>query len=381
MAITILKEPSVQTPSGAYPAYNDSFIEFTSDLAGNNRAEITLTPSETFPKPFVIYPDLDGEYLFNMKEAVKVVLNSNGFSDSAFFDDQYFKTVGTNFLSQDVSIEVFNDTTSEVVGKNYSFYKAVNQIGEKIFENGYSLLNTSKNGIDYNLTYFEGFPFHFEFKRVFFTEETDIKIVNKNTGQSVRTPTTGNGTFRVNIDLSDGKNWTSDSVLPLNVGLNRLEVLHYLTEGEIDSTFLTNINIKKVKKKSGVYLKWRNNQGGFSHRLFDQFFTDTLRGRDIDTISSGKFENVGSVTSSFRSTGKVATEVLRLKTICDANESEELKSLFISPLIQMYTSREANVKGEYIDVRVEQTFNFRSKKENQQFFLTVGLPEVQTLRL
>lgn len=381
MATTITKEPSVETAFGTYPAFNNSFLEFSSDLLGNNKAEITMTPSELFPKVFVIYPDTNGIYLFNMKEAVKVAINQDGFKDSGVFDDAYFKPVPKNFLSQDISIEIFNDTTSEVLAKNYSFYKEVKQVGEKIFENGFSLLNRSKNGLDYSLTYFEGFPFFFEFKRIFFTESTDIKIRNKNTGQSVRTVLSGNGTFRCNVDLSGGENWTAGLLLPLNVGVNRLEVLTYDTEGESDNEVRVNIDLKKIKRPSGVYLKWRNTEGGFSHHLFEEYYTERISGKDIDIISSGEFDNVNDVTSDFRSIGKVAGGGLRVKAKLDKNEAEELKSLILSPFIQMYTSDKPNIKGEFIDVSVEGSLDYKNKKANQQIFLTIGLPEIQTLKL
>jgi len=93
MAITFTKEPE-----GIYPAYNDSFIEFSSDLADDNKAEITLYPVDIFTRVFVIYPDTDGKYLFNLKEAVKVIFNANGFSDSNFFVDSYYKNISGLYL-------------------------------------------------------------------------------------------------------------------------------------------------------------------------------------------------------------------------------------------------------------------------------------------
>ena len=120
MAISFIKEPE-----GIYPAYNDSFIEFNSDLADNNKAEITIYPIDIFTKTFIIYPDADGNYLFNIKEAVKVIFNKGGFNDSNFFTDSYYKSIEGLYLSQLVKIEVFNDSTSESLLKYYDFFKAV----------------------------------------------------------------------------------------------------------------------------------------------------------------------------------------------------------------------------------------------------------------
>ena len=370
MAITIIKEPS-----GIYPAYNDSFIEFESDLFDNNRAEITIFPNSLFPNTFSIFPNLQGRYLFNLKEFVKFVFNQDGFEDKNFFDNAFYKSISGTYLTQSLSIEVFNNEDSETISKTYEFFKSVKQAGEYVFENKFQLLNNSKNGVDYYLTYFEGFPFHFDIQRVVFSVGKKIKIINKNDDfEAIEMTPNFTGSFRFNIDRSENLNWTSGGLMTLSDGVNNLEIYE-------DGEFRTNVFLKKKKPCSGVYLKWWNSNGGFSHWLFDEFHSEKIKGKDIDLINSNNFENVGSFGSEFKSIGKTASRSLKIRTVCDQKEAKELRSLFYSPLIQYYTSKNANKKGVFIDVQVEETYQFNNKKGNQEFVIEIELPQLITARL
>jgi hypothetical protein len=186
-------------------------------------------------------------------------------------------------------------------------------------------------------------------------------------------PTTSES-FRINIDRGGGDNWTSDNFLPLIEGLNRLEIYE-------DAVFKTNLLLNKKKKCSGIYLKWFNRNGGFSHYLFDEFFIDKIKGSELGKVLNVEFNNIPNVTSNFKSIGKKAAESLSLKTRYDSEEYELLKDIFTSPLIQMYTSRTAYVEGVFIDVFVDGTISFSNKRGNNEIVLTVDLPEVITAKL
>lgn len=370
MAITISKEPS-----GIYPAYNDSFLEFSSSLAGNDKAEISVSPAFLFPNAFKLFPDSEGKYLFNLVEVVKSVLNQSGFKDSNFFSNAYFKSISGLYLLQSITIEVFNESSSEVFSKTYEFFKSVKQVDEVVFQNPFQLLNSSKNGVDYYLTYFEGFPFSFDIQRVIASAGKEIKVKNRNTSlDSVAMNPSSTGAFRFNVDRSNSENWTSSGFLPLTTGLNNLEIYE-------DGEFRTNVFLKKKKRSCGVYLKWWNSQGGFSHWLFNEFASEEIKGQDIELMNSNTFGNVGSFDSGFVSLGKTASRNLTIRTRCDINEANELKSLFYSPLVQLYTSRNAHEAGVFIDVQVEEVFRMNEKQSNQEIVLNVKLPEVRTAKL
>jgi len=368
MSITITKEPS-----GIYPAYNDAFVLFTSDLLGHYKAEVSASPASIFPKTFILYPDASGEYVFNLKEVVKTILNASNFEDNNFFDDAYYKSITGLYLLQIITIKVFNASTDETLVKNYEFFKSVKQIEDSIYSNPFQILSNSKNGVDYYLTYFEGFPFHFDIQRVLSGKDITVKNVGSSDISDIMT-TTEDGSFRFNVDRSNGENWTASNFLPLITGLNQLEIYE-------EGVFKTNLFLKKKKKCSGVLLKWFNSDGGYSQYLFDEYYTEEIKGKDIDFIGSNEFLNVGELDSNVKSIGKKAGRGLILKTKCDANEVETLKSLYSSPLVQMYTSKVENIKGKFINVRIDGSFNHKNKRFNNEFVLNVMLPEMITAKL
>ncbi|MGD2113432.1 MAG: hypothetical protein PVG07_00155 [Acidobacteriota bacterium] len=517
MAITLTKEPY-----GIYPAYNDSFIEFTSDLPDNYKAEITVYPVEKFPRVFVIYPDENGVYLFNLKESVKAIFNESGFEDDNYFTDSYYKTIAGLYLEQSIQVKVIgvsgsvedvipagseldentttngtiagiwqirypnannyiekltdeaedyfkisinqdggtnpslwsiNDFDPELRGRNinlrvwikgdasgavrlntdgnkivlnftdtwqqintavvfgssfgdmrfqfylqststvfylkqieliqslenefvtkvYDFFKAVKQIGEPIHENNYQLLSYSPDGINHDLTYFEGFPFHFDIQQI--ESGKTVKVKNFNTGnESEGMVSTGKEAFRINIDRGGRNNWTFDNFLPLIVGLNRLGIY----EG---STFKANVFLRKKKNCSGIYLKWFNRNGGFSHYLFDEYYIRQLKGSDIGKVTNNEFKNIGESTSNYKSIGKTAAGTVNVKTKYESYDYELLKDIFVSPLVQMFTATEAYVEGRFIDVFVDGVISFSNKKSKNEIALTIDLPEVQTAKL
>ena len=370
MSITIIKEPT-----GIYPCYNDSFIEFNSDLADNYKAEITIHPTLIFTKVFVIYPDPDGNQFFNLKEAVKVIFNEAGFKDSNVFTTAYFKSISGLYLSQNIDIEVFNDSTSETTSETYEFYKAVKQIGKNISSNPFRLLAFSNDGINHSLTYYEGFPFSFDIQRILYILGKEIFVKSLNTGIVTSAMTvTETGAFRINVDKGGGDNWTSDNFLPLIEGLNRLEIYE-------DATFKTNLLLTKRKQCSGIYLKWHNDEGGFSNYLFNKFTIESIKSKDSGFVLNNEFENIYDLIRNSFSTGKEAEKELIVKATYNKSEYETLKYIFTSPLIQMYTSFTAYVEGKFIDVAIEGSMTNANKKNNNEIVLKIQLPKVITVKL
>lgn len=363
MAINISREPS-----GIYPAYNDSYIVFSSTLVDNNKAKVKVYPIETFPNEFELYPDLQGNYIFNLKESVKVNFNENGFNDYNYFTDSYYKNITGLFLSQQIDIEVFNDLTSESISKTYSFYKGVKQIGQSIFANEFQLLSHSKDGVNFALTYFEGFPFNFDIQKA--VAGHNLKIKSLNSGIiTANMEVTLSDAFRINVDLGGGNNWTSEAFLPLNTGLNKLELYS-------NDVFKTNILITKKKICSGIYLKWVNSQGGFSHYLFEEFYTEKTAGKDIDFILKSEFLNINEMRGDFASLGKNSGSELVVKCKYPPEDYENLKDIFSAASIQMYTSKEAYVEGVFIDVNIKGNMNFSNKRLINNMVLTVELPNI-----
>lgn len=364
MAITITKEPT-----GIYPAYNDSFIEFTSDLADNYYANISIVG---ITLAFKIYADSDGVYLFNLKESIKVFFNESGFDDSNVFSNDYYKNIEGLYLSKGITITVYSDTTSEQTVRTYEFFKGLVQFGENISENDYKLLCYSEDGVNHSLTYFEGFPFAFDIQKV--ANGDSLKLYSRNTGNETEEMlATDTGAFRINVDKGEGNNWTSDNFLPLTSGLNRLEIRE-------DGNFKTNLLLTKKENCSGVYLKWFNSKGGYSYYLFNRYYLEDISGESLGQILNNKFNNIQEAKGNHSSIGKSGAGVLTIKADYNRAEYEILKDLLLSPSVQMYTSETANVKGGFIDVFVTGSLPHINKRENNT--ITLGITrEVITANL
>ena len=363
----------IKAPEDIYPAYNDSYLQFTSDLADNYKAEMIVYPVETFTRTFIAYADADGVYTFNLKEIIKSLFNDNDFSDQNVFSDAFYKTISGIYKELSISFEVFSTTDSETDDEVYTFYRAIKQIGESNFSNYYQLLSYSSNGVDYKLPYWVGFPFSFDLQRV---QDTDIiKINNLNTSftSDEMTPT-DTDSFRIIVDKGNGENWTDSNIMPLTNTENNLEVL-------VNDVAKTNILIEKNDDCEGIYLKWANRNGGYNYWLFDKYYLESIKSSEYGTITNNTFENVPTASNTYKSTGKVMTKTMTIKTRYKEEYYDMLKDLFSSPCVQMYSSQVANVEGSFIDVIVEGSFTYANKKRLNSLTLSIDMPEVLTLKL
>ncbi|MBP0904840.1 hypothetical protein ACFSKN_04765 [Mariniflexile gromovii] len=362
MAITFSKEIN-----GIYPAFNDSYINFTSSLSNTISAEIEVEP---FSFPFKIFPDLDGNYQFNLKELAKVNINQNGFEDTNEIPIGYFQILNDRIIQLPINITVSSSTESESISKNYEFIKSVKQVGEPLFSNDTQILSKSNNGIDYSLTHFEGFPFFFEIQKVDADEVINIK--NKSTGDDVSFTASTSGTSRIWIDKTN-ENTTSSNLLPLTDTVNKLTIYN-------NGAFKTNLILKKVPSKCGVYLKWFNNDGGYNFYLFDEYYKETIKSKSIGEVTRNEFKNVNETPNSFSySIGKEVTKDLRLKANVSNDEIFYIKDMLASPSIQLYTSQTPFVTGQWITVNVEGTIDEKTKKNINEVIINIELPIQYTM--
>lgn len=358
MAITISK-----SPQALYPAYNDSWLAFTSSLIDNNKAEINIAG---YPL-FTLFP-IDGEYIFNLKEIAKYEVNKSGFDDNLSMGDEWGYSMSNGYISLNINIKVYNGTTSEEINQNCTFFKSVKQIGEDIFDNNGQILWPSENGVDFQATYWEGFPFDFSLQRI--GGVVTIKNLNSDMTSANIIPTV-TGIMRIVVDKGSS-NWTDTNYLPLFNTVNRLEVYD-------GGAFKSNLRLKKLNEPCGTYLKWFNPQGGYSYYLFDKFHNDAISTSSAGMVSQNQFLNIGSdQPSGFqKSLGKVGSRSIKLKTTADENELKHLDGLFMSPSVQMYTSHRAFEAGQWIDIEVTNSgFTNKTKKNMQTVDVDIELPEL-----
>lgn len=451
MAITI-----TQGITGIYPAYNDSYIKFTTGLVSPTYANIAITILGT-DYTFKIYPDLTGEFLFNFKDAIKAEFNTNGFKDAnaddggtqgksiagaydtlafritaydtpnvaseelngltaaltinanaagtfirttgSFVTDGFevgekftasgFSNAGNNstFVIDTITTTTNTNDTITVVDSTgmvteggsgdevltgyteYEFFKAVKQVGETVFSNEAEVLAYSTDGENFYMTYFEGYPFTIDLKRITAGDTIDVKNLNSgaNATQLVAAST---NSYRLYIDDGLGGVWNA---LPAFDILNRLEI-------KINSVFKTNIFLKKVVGNedcgTGIYVKWFNNQGGYSYWLFDRFYKTNIKAREKFSIAANDFSNVGSLVNQTVSGGYSAEEIIVAKAKMDDNEAMVLKDLLSSPSVQVWSAREPWQVGEWIDVSVSGDYSVSTKKKLNDITVNITLPEL-----
>lgn len=361
MAINILKEPHQ-----LYPAYNDSYIKFNGTVSGlpANKAEITIPQ---FTSPFIIYPDTIGNFQFNLKEIIKTLFGGGGFEDSTFIPSGFHNIRTDKLIDLDVNISLQSDAGVFNQYKNYEFLKAVKQVGEKVYDNNLQILSKSNNGIDYSLTYFEGFEFQYELLKV--DEDSTIKVKNLNSGDDVSfAGFESSNTLRLWIDKVNS-NLTTTNILPLSDTINKLEIFE-------NDVFKTNLRLRKKPAECGVYLKWFNNQGGFNYWLFDKFYQDSTKSKSIGEITRNSFLNLDETPKSFSySQGKETSKTMKLKSTLKDDEIYYVKDILSSPSVQLYTSQTPFEKGEWITVNVGGTINESTKRTNgNEITVTIDLP-------
>ena len=366
MAITIS-----QSPIEFYPAYNDSFIKFNTSFIEDVRAVINL--DNTYQ--FTIFPDNDGNYLFNMREVVKALINPNKFKDEVDISGASWGFSDTSlYIEVPVSITAYNATTTQSISVVYSFVKSVKQFGDKEFTNPYQLSVPSEDGINYKMTYFEGYPFELPFRYLSTTDSITIKNLRTEQVSQVFTPTQ-DAPYRLFIDKSTST-WNGIGVLEIPDMMSRLDILE-------SGIVKTSIELTKKQNECGKYLKWFNADGSYSYWLFHQWYKQNYTGKEIDRVATNNFSNIYSNQEGLtKLSGKSGATGIQLKTIVTEAEKNNLVSLVTSPLVQLWSEETPYQDGRWINIKVTSNgFTYANKRTRNQVSIDIELPEVNTQTL
>lgn len=358
------------------PAYNDSIITYSSStLSGVTTSEISVGSNT-----FTVYP-IGNVFTYNFKDIAKILINQNNFNDTII------PSLPTNFIVDDstlsltlsASVKINTATTAETTTKNYKFLKNVEQLIGYSQKNdavaAVRILLPTQNYIDYNLTYFEGFPCDFAVYGI--TSGDTFYLKNTSTYNQTNTYTATTSQVK-RIYLSDG---SSDSTIVNQLGLsstmNKVELW-------VNGSFVANLNINKVESKCGVLLKWFNDSGSYSYHLFESIFTNNISSRKMDEIN-GQYGNLQSITSTSNVTGKNAAQAYKIKTNYNTFNAANIRSLTVSPKVEMFIHNEPfNQVGfaKFIGVIVnDNTLSTNNKNSNQKLELQITLPDYNTITL
>ncbi len=358
------------------PAYNDSIIEYSS----NTLTGVTYSNIYVGGIPFKTYP-VGGVFTYNFKPIVTVLINESQFKDSIIpdFTSSYVYDDATLNYKLQPTIRVYNNSTYEEISTSWEFIKSVEQLigyrEKSEIEKPIRVLLPTNNKTDYFLPYFEGYPCDFavygipqgatyQFKNVTTISESQIF-----TSESF-------GTKRVY--LSDGgQNEFASNFLGLSTTDNLVELW-------VNGNFNSNITIKRINSRSGIYLKWFNNSGSYSYWLFDPVYTETLQTKTLDDLNA-EWDNLQNISATSRIAGKSANKTLRVSTRYTSQEKEYITSILTSPMVEMYVFDKPFNKtdvNKFIGVTINDgSTPSRNKSTNNKLDLTITLPAVYTQTL
>lgn len=353
------------------PVYNNSVVEFSSNIADILKAVITVGGNS-----YNIYP-INNIFYFNFKEIAKSIFNQNRFEDSIIpnIADSIFYSDDSILKSLTVNFKVISKTgVEDIIDKDYNFIRSVEQLPfyrRKLnMDTDVKALLPTKNFIDYEVTHFEGFPFDFTIEGLVSGDEFYFRNISTNISSEVyQSP--DNQVKR--IFLSDGESDTTiDDVLLLNSAVNRIELFK---NGE----FKCNFNIRKIESECGVYLKWANNHGGYSYWKFDKVWRENTSVKTIGEIA-GDFDNLQNIYKNGNLMGKTSTVTMSLQSKIEERDREYVNGILESPTVQMYVHTSPFNKMEefdFINVKVNDgsfpTAN--NKLSKSKINLTIEMPE------
>lgn len=333
MAISYLKDVS---ETNLLFSHNNNIIEFSSDSALTIRDCIITVGTNIV----TLYPNPYGVFYYNFNEIVASLINSNNYTDDLNADvsvSYFYDWVSRNYLSLDVDISInFTNDTSDQDSKTLQFL--LSSVNLRDYNNRFPftigidqinlmlpLVNSANN--KYYAKYFNGYPFDVTVYRDKNTA-LDMDIDNLTNAQNITYDSIEAELFR--FVFSDGRTDTSlEDVFPLITGLNNIR---FRLDGS-DDKFL---ELEKQEGCNGVYLKWLNNNGGYSYWLFTN--NAGRRGYKERGYINNDFENIGDTVSQDISLGLDSKDAL---TVYDSNLNENQKNLIAtildSPKVYLFT--------------------------------------------
>lgn len=318
--------------------YNDNYIQWKTDTEAGDpdmpgaggvilRGEIWIGDY----KFTNLKPDPEtGIFTFNIYEAVTTILGNFGdtylhlLADIIKSDETLYKNIAIALWIE------FTDGTKETDNTEIKACRAVHQIGDLFgetminfepgygystedffFNNRHALLKSEKISFDQlaqqgsaynqNLKIFKGYPLDVGF--ISSPENTELKIITTgNDDVSINTTTQAvELTSWINrVVLSDGVDLHT-SLAGLSLDMKYRMVLQ-LNDTDTDNIFPFNF---EITDDCGIYLKWMNSEGGWSHWLFNKYYKQPRSVKSLGRISDynktligtqGNYSNIGQAS-------------------------------------------------------------------------------------
>jgi hypothetical protein len=356
------------------PAYNDSIIRFHSSITGLTKADITIAGISA---PFSIYP-YEGQFAYNFKDIVTALINQSGFTDTVLPDlsSDFIYSDPTLQFTLNATVNAYNSVTGETTSVSFKYIKSVEQLigyqKKLAATSDVGVLLPSQNNFDYQVTYVEGYPFDFAIQGILSGDTYYFR--NTNTGIQSDSFTAATSEVK-RIFLSDGAtNETIQGVLLMTSNLNNIELW-------VNDVLKANIKILRKESRCGVMLKWFSSNGSYSYWVFEPYYKEVLKTKDLETIN-GVWDNLHSVKSTSESLGKIAQQTIQISTTYSQLEKEYLLDILKSSRVEMLINQSPFMQVEpfdFIGVNVaDGSFPHDTKNTFNKLKLTIELPAVNT---
>lgn len=359
---------------------NSWIVEFhTDDSEFPTHAEITISGDT-----FIIEPNPDGSFKFDLGKVFNYSFTANNFNDSHNEVDisggtYVYSSVDTYDANKIVYFTIkFENSSDDNQNITYQVKKGIYneldfQLEDKDLVTEADILLTPSEG-EYYARIVDGQPFDIPFYNSSYND--DVTITNTSNGTSV-IPELTKGVQR--IFLLDGRG-NSTTGLTLVEGWNRLSIVKDTsTNSPVTTpnvTYTGFINVFKEPSSCKTVLKWFNAEGGFSYYPFS-FTSEDAVSKTTGFLVDG-FKSFDSYESSVSSTGSSISSITDFSAVrIPLNDIKCLKGLISSPKVyRLYNKttdgsplwKEVVFKGG--DVRVKQTgknaFDFSLKTFNTQ---------------
>ena len=213
MAVKIIKGP--QGP--VLNAYNNSIIEFVTDIGTPSRATIKVGNFI-----FEVAPN-KGVFYFNLKPAITALMNQGAFSDTIGVDlpVNYLFPDPSLYREQQITITVFKVRgASEALVKTYTYLKSVQQVVRSKFtdSNLLRVLSPSTSTVRH-IPYFEGYPCDIA---IFSNVARAVTLRNLATATQLAI-NLSKGVNRLFLSNGENDNQGFEGVFPLAMGKNEIE--------------------------------------------------------------------------------------------------------------------------------------------------------------
>jgi len=370
-------------------AYNNNVVRFTTDVDPGDKVMLfaEITSVDFYAK---IYPSPTGQYYFNFKEYFTATINTKDFKDDVDYqlDDSdvlsmLYDVNEGHFLKSEIEFKItFDDASEETETVTPVVLASVTQLNtfasDKIVPQPKQFIPLipalNRNQLT-TLKMWRGYPF--EFTGYAENQINEIIIFNETSESQFGFIPSAELT---SVVLTDGYTEIAAPFLGMQPGVNKF---HFTSDSD---TLPNKLNIFfETEETCGVYVKFLNRFGRWTHWLFSKNFFETRTTKYMGEIEND-FENIEDTMSPTLQIGKISDSSLKVAAKSVSPEfAILLDDIFDSPKIMIFNGvvGQINTYKNWFETRLK-TSSFQIKSPNKKtknYFLEFDNPLRNTITL